>query len=357
METAVTYNPRTKFHMHIVQSPARQVTERRDSNVLLESMDRFKRAIFRCVENEHKKQGSALRQHALAVAEALDDVSNACHQVLGPVSSLTDIEKENLGAQVRCEMVPYLLMANIPFRFYTKPRGYAGDFLTIHNMYQNTPQGVNETGKILDRLFLDNPCTRAVQNRRSLLAGYISETIRANQGRPSHITSFACGPARELFDIDDEIGPEQLVFANLIDIDLQALAHISTRIETTRPRIRMRLHQENLIHLAIGRRQLKLSDQDLVYSIGLIDYFEDELVIRLINYAHTLLRRGGKLILGNFHRDNPVREFMDHVLEWKLIHRTEEDMNRLFEASSFGKPCTEFKFEEQGINMFAVAVK
>lgn len=44
---------------------------------------------------------------------------------------------------------------------------------------------------------------------------------------------------------------------------------------------------------------------------------------------------------------------MDYVLDWNLIHRTEEDMNRLFSGSAFRKPCSRIHFEEGGINLFA----
>jgi hypothetical protein len=53
----------------------------------------------------------------------------------------------------------------------------------------------------------------------------------------------------------------------------------------------------------------------------------------------------------------PTRAFMDHVLEWRLIHRTEEDLDRLYKASAFGRGCTRVVFEEQGINLFAECVK
>lgn len=67
----------------------------------------------------------------MAVAETLDNLSYTCHRILGPNSNLGNDQKETLGARIRQELVPYLTMANIPFRFYSKPRGYAGDFLTI----------------------------------------------------------------------------------------------------------------------------------------------------------------------------------------------------------------------------------
>lgn len=61
----------------------------------------------------------------------------------------------------------------------------------------------------------------------------------------------------------------------------------------------------------------------------------------------------GSVKLGNFHPRNRAKEFMDYVLEWNLIHRTEADMNRLFERSMFGKPCSKIQFEALGINLFA----
>ena len=129
----------------------------------------------------------------------------------------------------------------------------------------------------------------------------------------------------------------------MIDIDLQALAYVSDRIEK-----RTLKRQIKLVHgnLATGRQKVDIHDQDLVYSIGLIDYFDDKFVVKLLNYIYATLAPGGKAILGNFHSSNPCRAFCDYVLDWKLIHRTEEDMNRLYSASLFGRPCTNIRFEE-----------
>ena len=81
------------------------------------------------------------------------------------------------------------------------------------------------------------------------------------------------------------------------------------------------------------------------------------LVRRLIDYIYTMLEPGGRVILGNFHPNNTDKAFMDHVLEWRLIHRTEDDMNRLFAESKFGRPCTRCRFEQECINLFAECVK
>ena len=114
----------------------------------------------------------------------------------------------------------------------------------------------------------------------------------------------------------------------------------------------------NLLLLAAGRQRLPaLPPQQLIYSIGLIDYFDDAQVIALMNLAHQWLAPGGKLVLGNFHPANPTRALMDHVLHWRLIHRSEADMHRLYQASHFAKPASRFVFEAQGVNLFAECEK
>jgi hypothetical protein len=46
-----------------------------------------------------------------------------------------------------------------------------------------------------------------------------------------------------------------------------------------------------------------------------------------------------------------------HVLDWRLIHRTEADMQRLFEESAFARSCTRIQFEACGVNLFAECVR
>jgi len=46
---------------------------------------------------------------------------------------------------------------------------------------------------------------------------------------------------------------------------------------------------------------------------------------------------------------------MDHVLDWRLTHRDEAEMNRLFLASKFARPCSRILFEDEGINLLANA--
>ncbi|MCP4690196.1 MAG: cyclic nucleotide-binding domain-containing protein [Desulfobacterales bacterium] len=276
------------------------------------------------------------------------------NQQIGSDSEDSASVKDALGLQVRREVLPYLLLTKSAERFYSKPRGYAGDYLTIEIIYQNQPEGTGRIGALLDRCFLNEPAAAAVRNRRGLLTGEILKCVRENEDRgPTRVTSLACGPAAEIFDAFGQLEDPSLLAPSLVDIDFQALAHVSDKAEKKKLKRYIHLHNSNLVYLALGRQTLDIKPQDLVYSIGLIDYFNDKFVIKLLNHVFGLLKPGGKVILGNFHPKNTSKAFMDHILDWKLIHRTEEDMNRLFSSSHFNRNCTNIVFEAEGVNMFA----
>ena len=282
-----------------------------------------------------------------------------CQMIYDEIGEQTEMDihvREEIGAWLKTELLPYMLLTQTAERFYSKPRGYAGDFLTIEWIYENKPAGAGRLGPLLDKCFLNEPAARAVRNRRGLLAEEIGKVLESGEGK-AQVTSLACGPAAEIFDVLTGLQNPDRFKATLIDIDLQALAFVTDRAKKLKVSRYIKAVNANLVYLATSRHELELPPQDLVYSIGLVDYFSDSFVVRLINYVHSLLKPGGKLILGNFHPSNSTRGLMDHILEWKLIHRTEEDMNRLYEKSKFGRPCTNIRFEEEGVNLFAECVR
>lgn len=259
---------------------------------------------------------------------------------------------------VRDQVQPFVLRSEIGYRAIRKPAGFAGDHETIQLVYRQRPAGRDRVGRLIDAVVLAMPMAQAVFNRRRLLAEEIRRTRATCDRQPVRITSLACGPAEELRDVLLPANPGRVPLSvTLVDIDPTALEYARGRLEATGAGQRIRARRCNLIKAATGRRPLELPAQDLVYSAGLIDYFEDDLVVGLIDAAHGWLAPGGRLILGNFHPRNPDRAFLDHVTEWPLIYRTEADMDRLFERSRFGRPCTKVAFEPRGINLFAECVR
>jgi cyclopropane fatty-acyl-phospholipid synthase-like methyltransferase len=100
----------------------------------------------------------------------------------------------------------------------------------------------------------------------------------------------------------------------------------------------------------------EFGSQDFIYSAGLTDYLDKRLFKALIAKCHSHLRTGGTLLIGNFGPRNPDRTFMDHILQWKLIHREEDELQSLFKASGPWSRVDVLS-EEQGVNLFVKAHK
>lgn len=315
---------------------------------LTEQLEAVDRQLMKS-ERLDPKQGEQLQAAFTAFAHCL-------WQQIGDQANIHEEMRQVLGRQVHRQLLPYLLLTDFAERMYSKPRGYAGDYFTIELMYQQKFGGQGRLGPVVDQCFMASPAARAVRNRRGLLAAEIGKTLDAFEGTVA-ITSLASGPAREVFDVLETHSEAKRLRVTCLDLDLQALAHVEDRQQKLGLKKAIRLVNENLIYLALGRKTLDIKPQRLVYSIGLIDYFEDALVIRLLNWVHRILAPGGRVILGNFHRCNTEKALMDHVLDWRLIHRDEADMDRLFQSSAFGTACSKIEFEQEGINMFATGIK
>jgi extracellular factor (EF) 3-hydroxypalmitic acid methyl ester biosynthesis protein len=323
---------------------------------LSEPIERFKQAVFAANEEAAENDDEIPETTRDGIVEQFHGFCRLLNEVM-----TRDIDnervREEVATRLQHELLPYILLTETAERFYTKPRGYAGDFLTLEMIYRNEPGGQNAVGRLIDHCILDTSAARAVRHRRGLLTAEIDAAIASRPGETTHITSLACGPAREVFDAFSQLDDPTSLHANLLDIDLQALAFVSDKATSEGLGRRMSFVSENLIRLALGRSTSDIRDQDLVYSIGLIDYLGDDLVVRLMDLVHGMLRPGGRIILGNIHPRNSTRGLMDHVLDWKLVHRTEQEMDRLFEASAFGRPSTNIRFEDEGINLFAECVR
>jgi SAM-dependent methyltransferase len=319
---------------------------------LYERLAKFKDLIVAADKGALKAKGSAPDDLRNTLFTEFRSLSQELTETMYS-QELTSTYRNRIGKMVQRELLPYVHLSSFAERCYSKPRGYAGDYLTIEMMYNNEPSGTGRIGPIIDECMLREPPCQAARNRRHLLSGQINETIRSTNGR-AHIMSLACGPGREIFDALSGSALDA-VDVTALDIDQEALSTVKKQSE--QQGIPVRVLHGNLIYLAAGRQQIDLPPQDLIYSIGLIDYFNDGLVVKLIDWIFDRLRPGGRVILGNFHPRNPARGLMDHVLEWPLIYRDENKMNELYSASKFRLPCSNILFEQQEINLFAECTK
>jgi hypothetical protein len=262
-----------------------------------------------------------------------------------------------IGTYVFRETFPYFMLSRFIDRAFSKPRGYAGDYATINALYDDVATGDGRLGPLIDRWTREVPAARAVKNRRTLLAKAICEVATNSRGHePLSVTSLAAGPARELFDVLTQANPPNLL-ATCIDIDPEALAYASELAQQLGVLEHFTFAQDNIVRLCRGRGHTALGPQALIYSVGLTDYLQDAFVVDLINWSYDHLLPGGTLIIGNVVPSNPDKAYMDHILEWVLIHRTAEELCELFARSKFGEAPVSLREEPAGVDLFAFCHK
>jgi len=256
------------------------------------------------------------------------------------------------------EIFPYFMRSRFAERAYYKPRGYAGDHLMMEMIYANRPEGDGKLGLLMDSWCLNSSAARAVRGRRKFLTGQL-EALCAQSGRGSEtirIMNLACGSSRELFDFLAGCQYTERVSVFCIDADPSALEYVHRYVDVFPHRASISLMNDNVVRWASGRVRHSFGLQDVIYSAGLTDYLDDRVCAALINRSYECLEDGGTLIIGNFGYGNSNKPFLDHILKWSLIHRSEEDLLNVFSRTPFDGHV-KIMAEENRINLFAVATK
>ena len=320
-------------------------------------MEGFKSALF---DLSHRLQKVEAEGGSDPEAEA------RCHTVLGELNgSLSEFGRLMAGSgyeevawgYVFKEIFPYFMRSRFAERAYFKPKGYAGDFLMMEHIYAGVPRGEGRFGEIVDQFCLDRPGSRAIRGRRVLLKDQLLRLsgARAARGQTTRIMNLACGPNRELFDFLAECGYSERIEALCVDIDSDALRHTNQHVNIFPHRAAIRLMSENVIKWAIGRVRHHIEPQDIIYSSGLCDYLDPRLFRALITRCHEHLKPGGTLLLGNF-TQYPDSLFLDKLLRWELLYRSEADLRELFAPTPFGDRV-QIIAEPERVNLFAVATR
>jgi len=327
--------------------------EIKEWSLLKEEIDKFKQAA-----TEADKR--ALRNNNQITNEDMEEVQKKHHLLtmhmnyfLNGSSTLPEPLKYELGGKVQSELLPLVLLTKTAERFYSKPRGYSGDYITIERLYRNKPEGHGRLGPVIDACIINEPAGKAVRNRRKFIADEIIKTVNNKNEEKARVASIASGPASEVFDAFATLQNKNQLESTLIDFDQDALASVEKKLKDTNLKEYTNLINENILYLILGRKKIDLANQDLVYSMGLLDYLNDKIAIKLLDFIYDTLAPDGRVVLGNFHPKNSLKAYMDHVLAWRLTHRTANDMDSLFKKSKFQSTCSNISFEPEGVNLFA----
>ena len=229
-------------------------------------------------------------------------------------------------------LTPELRLGAIWDRSYAKPLGYPGDFDVMNMVYDWERRGDTVYGMLMHRIGLE--VAECIKTRMEVVRSTINRIVREKgQDRPARIMSLGCGPAREVeqFLSSPHAGSGRAEFT-LIDQEAQALQyayeHTYPHVLKTEGRAKVRCVNISFTDILRGTGALEsLPPQDLVYSVGLLDYLVDRRAAGLTRRLYETLAPGGLLIIGNMN-DVPLSNLwpMEFIADWTLHYRSDADM-------------------------------
>ncbi|MEN3940025.1 class I SAM-dependent methyltransferase [Prosthecobacter sp. SYSU 5D2] len=258
---------------------------------------------------------------------------------------------------IKRQLHPIVLCSPFTYRTYQKPLGYAGDYEMVSMMLRSPYEGSTVFAKLINRVFLESPTVIAHRNRITYLNQMLhDETARVQAlGRRIRLFNLGCGPAQEVqrFMTGDELSNE--ADFTLVDFNDETLEHTQQTLtglslahnrRTGLEFVKKSVHQI----LKEGVRP-GTGTYDVVYCAGLFDYLSDRVCRRLLEIFHEMVAPGGLLIATNVHSRNPSRHWMECVMDWHLVYRTDENFLALT-PSRAAPGSTLIKAEETGVNIF-----
>jgi extracellular factor (EF) 3-hydroxypalmitic acid methyl ester biosynthesis protein len=200
-------------------------------------------------------------------------------------------------------------------RAATKPRGYAGDAELIDFAYDRRPPADASPRAVeMFNHSIAFPVSEAVRQRRVYAEGRLTDAWATGK----RVCALACGHLREA---DALIGHN---VSNIVAVDQDPLSLAVVRANHGRT---IKSEQANVIHFL--RNAAKRGERfDLIYTLGLTDYFDARAMSLLHRLMKQCLAPDGEIMLANFLPGHLAIGWMDAVMDWHLIYRDEADMER-----------------------------
>lgn len=216
-------------------------------------------------------------------------------------------------------------------RGYEKPLGYPGDYKMLELIYDN--KSISDgIGGYFDYYFLNNPYAEAVRCRKLEMERILVQRINESKKDSLNILNLACGSCRELKEIYAmrKITYNGRITFRLVDQEEDALRFSEQSLgKFVNDKTRFLYFKENILkfHSDKSKYTNLFGKQDIIYSIGLVDYLPDRVLTKILNFCLDILDEDGELIIT--FKDKEKDPFAplppDWFCDWKFVPRTEKD--------------------------------
>ena len=255
-------------------------------------------------------------------------------------SRIQDTEIMKHKAFARRSLHPLILCSPFAHRAYMKPLGFAGDYEMVNMMLKLSivkPRSIY--ARIIDIFHVEASAPAAHRGRIKMMLDRLTneaERVITGNERIFSVINIGCGPALEVQEFISVNPLANQTSIHLVDFNEETIDYAKIRIDDliatrgNKPIVRYLIKSiDDLLREAHLKYNTNTQSYDMVYCAGLFDYFSNQICRRLVELFYTWLRPGGLLTVTNVDPCNPNRYQMEHLLEWNLIYRDENDMKEL----------------------------
>ncbi len=290
------------------------------------------RAIAHQVQSVWLEADAALRRDPddAAARRAVDDgferlVARASQWLRGfPEPEAAATAGEELSRDLR----PYLVRAALAELTLDPPSRRSGDPRLVAHVLLDRARGDGALGELLDARLLALPTCAALRQRTEVAARTVAAGLPG--GRPAVVmmVNATCGAL--LARLLPELAREGAT-VRAIDGSREALAFLDAGLSVRPPSVTLKLVQEDLAALALGRSSSRYEAADFVIVDGLLDYLPDRLAAALLAWVRGHLAPNGVVVVTGL-GPSPDAEVFDHVLDWPMVRRSAGEVRTLLEG-------------------------
>ena len=239
------------------------------------------------------------------------------------------VEPEKLY-QMRTELInhitPFLDGSDVFRHAIEKPFGYAGDFLMLDKLVQETSQS-RGLAFHFDKSQLEYPASVACRNRIKWVAEDIVNIMKPLKKDTIKIFDIGIGAA-PIERCLVKLLPETKIELVAVDIEPAALEYVEKELENTNSEVktyRIDLRRDD----AAEKIAKFAAEADVCIAVGIIEALRDEEVINVLGSILKNAKPGTPFYTESFNPQHPTRPHMEWFMDFHLGYRTAEQVKKL----------------------------
>lgn len=266
-----------------------------------------------------RELGTALRNFQAALGEAL--------------ARMSDEDGREAGRVVSRELHPYTMRSHLGELALDRDGGALAAHPMLAHVLANRVGGDGPLGELIDAWLLGLPTCKGLRERAALALGAVLDAMDGEPPFRVLVVNAAGGLVPALVE---QLRGRAAAEITCIDGDRAALAGVEAAVGARPRELRVRLVQDDLGALCLGRSTIRFAPQQILVLDALLEHLPERVVASLLQWARGHLAPGGALVATALlpSADDPV---FRHVLDWPLVRRTRASTVRLLESSGFSE--------------------